>query len=175
MSKTFESAISEKRGCILVTPFDVCTNLPSGVLSGRKPEIPMQAEISRLHSSVSGRCFARTRNGVPRSSFSRICDRVMDMLPRTRHKEDFSTLLVDRSNGFNSILEKCGVVAGDETTLGYKMRFDDTRQYQRFDVSLIFLGSPFPTNERNPWKTFVVVPSLLSLDFSWHPWIRPFR
>ena len=57
-SKTFESAISEERGCILVTPFAVRTNLsaptpPRNVLSGRKPEMPMQTEISRPHSSVS--------------------------------------------------------------------------------------------------------------------------
>lgn len=51
------------------------------VLSERKPEIPTQTEISRPHSSVSGRRFARTRNGVPESSFSRICDRVMDIVP----------------------------------------------------------------------------------------------
>lgn len=39
------------------------------VLSERKPEIPAQTEISRPHSSVSGRRFARTRNGVPENLF----------------------------------------------------------------------------------------------------------
>lgn len=49
------------------------------VLSERKPEIPTQTEISRPHSSVSGRRFARTRNGVPEYLFQ------SDMRSRNGH------------------------------------------------------------------------------------------
>lgn len=70
------------------------------VLSERKPEIPTQTEISRPHSSVSGRRFARTRNGVPEYLFQ------SDMRSRNGHSSfprRKTSSLSSRPVGFNSI------------------------------------------------------------------------